>query len=211
MENCVLLVGRHGRTNLNMAGKFRGDADPPLAKEGFQDANQLAHYLQSVDLSFVVASDKQRSMATADIISVAKKLQSVDGPDLTSVPNKWLWPLSVGKFSGKDKNKENLQELQKYIDDPDLRIPGGESLNEFRSRVRPVIMEAVEYGIKYGVPGLIIAHSSTVHEVGEMFNKDHESALVAPGGLVAVHVVGNKLKASAVFKPKHGEHGAASW
>lgn len=203
----ILYVARHGSTELNQADCFRGHNDVPLSTKGYREANQLAYYLQPIELSFIVASAKKRAVATADVISLAKQ---VDGEKIRVVPNDGLFAWDVGNFSGKPKNKENLDELQKYIDDPDLQVPGGESLCNFRCRVRPLIEEAVETSNEQGVPGLLVVHSSLIHELGEMFHKDHTAALVKPGGLAAVYVSNGTLKVEAIFRPEYGEHSEAS-
>lgn len=207
MNNIVLYVARHGSTDLNQADCFRGDANPPLSAKGYREANQLAHYLQPIDFSFIVASAKTRAETTADIITLAKM---VDGKKPDFSKNPLLFPWSVGNFSGKPKNKENLDKLQEYIDDPGKVVPGGESLNTFRDRVRPLIEEAVETSEELGTPGLLVVHSSVIHELGEMFHKNHNAALVKPGGLTAVYVSNGVLKVEAIFKPEYGVHSEAS-
>lgn len=213
MDNVVLYVGRHGSTALNQADCFRGNADPPLSAQGFREANQLAHYIQAIDLSYIVCSAKERAKQTADVVAVAKKIDSdtgLDRPNLTPVPNIGLFAWNVGNFSGKPKNKENLDKLQEYIDDPDLVVPGGESLSNFRYRVRPLIQEAVETSDELGCPGLLVVHSSVIHELGEIFHKDHTAALVKPGGLTAVYFSNGQLNVEAVFRPEYGDHSEAS-
>lgn len=209
MDNVVLYCARHGSTELNQANCFRGNADPPLSAQGFREVNQLAHYIQAIDLSFIVCSAKERAKQTADVVAVAKKIDS-DCPNLTPVPNKGLFAWNVGNFSGKPKDKENLDKLQEYIDDPDLVVPGGESLTNFRFRVRPLIQEAIETSDELGCPGLLVVHSSVIHELGEVFHKDHTAALVKPGGLVAVFYANGKLNVEAIFRPEYGDHSEAS-
>jgi broad specificity phosphatase PhoE len=210
MDNVVLYCARHGSTELNQANCFRGNADPPLSALGFREANQLAHYAQAIDFSFVVCSAKTRAKQTADTVVVAKKVDGENCHDLTPFPNERLFAWNVGKFSGKPKDKENLDELQNYIDDPDLVVPGGESLNTFRGRVRPLIQEAIETSDEFGCPGLLVVHSSVIHELGEVFHKDHTAALVKPGGLVAVYYSNGKLNVEAIFRPEYGDHSEAS-
>lgn len=210
MNNVVLYVGRHGSTELNQHDCFRGHNDVPLSTKGYREANQLAFYLQPIEISFIVASAKKRAVATADVISVAKRIDGKSEHDLAVHTNDGLFAWDVGNFSGKPKNKENLDKLQEFIDNPGKVVPGGESLNTFRDRVRPLIEEAVETSEETGVPGLLVVHSSLVHELGEMFHKDHTAALVKPGGLAAVYVSNGTLKVEAIFRPEYGEHSEAS-
>lgn len=209
-KTIVLYCARHGSTQLNSDNCFRGNADPPLSAKGFREANQLAHYIQPEEVSFIVASAKKRAKQTADVISVAKKLGPETKYDICPTTNEGLFAWNVGNFSGKPKDKENLDKLQEYIDDPDLVVPGGESLSNFRYRVRPLIQEAIETSDELGCPGLLVVHSSVIHELGEVFHKDHTAALVKPGGLVAVFYSNGKLNVEAIFKPEYGEHSEAS-
>jgi broad specificity phosphatase PhoE len=202
----ALFCARHGETTLNKLHVFRGDKDPPLDAKGFRGANELAFYFQPIELSFIVCSDKQRTQSTADIIYLAKKT-NLDEPnpiDLKPYPNEFLRPWNVGDFGGKPKNKENIEKLQRYVDNPDIPVPGGTSLNEFRARVRPLFMEAVEVGINTGVPGLLVIHSSLIHEIGTTFGTSHEDANVKPGGVVAVYTTDSTdsgFMVKAIFKP----------
>lgn len=209
-KTIVLYCARHGSTQLNSDNCFRGKADPPLSSKGFREANQLAHYIQPEEVSFIVASAKIRAKQTADVIATAKRLSGESKFDICPTPNEGLFAWNVGNFSGKPKDKENLDELQKYIDAPDLVVPGGESLNRFRSRVRPLIEEAICASDELGCPGLIVVHSSVIHELGEMFHKDHTAALVKPGGLAAVYYSNGQLNVEAIFRPEFGEHSEAS-
>lgn len=196
-----LFVARHGRTDLNEENLFRGNLDPPLDKNGFRDANELAYYFQPIELSFIVASSKQRAFTTAEVIYLAKKIDPDEETNYCLKPtgNDGLHPWDIGDFGGKPKSPENKADLQKYTDNPDIVVPGGTSLNEFKGRVRPLFEEAIEIGMRTGVPGLLVVHSSLIHELGEAIgNKD---AHVKPGGAVAVYSTDSGLKVQIIFKP----------
>jgi broad specificity phosphatase PhoE len=188
----LLYVARHGRTILNASGMFRGRANPPLDKTGMQDAHRLAFYFEAVPLSFIVCSDKTRAVTTADIIA---KKKSMDFH-----PTEKLRALDVGDFSGQPRNKENTDKLQYFLDNPDLQIPGGESLSNFRSRINPAIMRAIELADDSGECGLLVAHSSIVHQVGQLLYDNHTSVLVEPGGVLAIYYKNDKLEAEPVLK-----------
>jgi broad specificity phosphatase PhoE len=195
-----LYVARHGRTVLNEQNIFRGNLDPPLDKNGFRDANELAYYFNPIELSFIVSSEKQRALITADIIYLSKKTNLEENIEfLKPISNGLLAPWNIGDFGGKPKDKENIAKLQKYVDNPMLTVPGGSSLEEFRSRIRPLFYEAVEVGNSLGVPGLLVVHSSLIHEVGEAFGS--KDAHVKPGGVIAVYITDSGLSVQPIFKP----------
>ena len=189
----VLYVARHGQTVLNATRAFRGSANPPLDKTGIQQAHKLASLFSNIDISHIFCSDKQRATKTAEIIAAEKGVPVHESQNLRA--------LDVGDFSGKPRNTESEAELQKYLDAPDSTIPGGGSLNEFKSRIRPCIMQAIELYCDCGAPPLVVAHSSVVHEIGDMASGNHKSVLVEPGGAIAVYFKNGKLSATPVFKP----------
>jgi probable phosphoglycerate mutase len=64
-----LLLVRHGQSEWNAAGRWQGQADPPLSELGRMQARSAARALGAVDAVF--ASDLQRAAETAAIISEA--------------------------------------------------------------------------------------------------------------------------------------------
>lgn len=63
----TMLLVRHGQSEWNAAGRWQGQADPPLSDLGRQQSLSAAPRIGSVDL--IVASDLQRAVETAQIIS----------------------------------------------------------------------------------------------------------------------------------------------
>ena len=96
-------------------------------------------------------------------------------------------PLNVGDFSGKKKDAAAQEQMDWYVDNPSIKIPGGESLNDFKGRIRPCILEALMLADKAGAPVLEVADSSVMHEVSSMFCGHHNKALVKPGGVIEVY------------------------
>jgi probable phosphoglycerate mutase len=189
----AVYVARHGRTTLNKDGKFRGNANPPLDSVGIEQAHEIARLFAGVPVSHIFCSDKQRATKTAEILAAAKGGQVHQSQSLRA--------LNVGDFSGKPRNDKSEAELQSYLDDPDCCIPGGESLNDFRARIRPCLQEAIDLYNECGVPPMLVAHSSVVHEIGSIAKGDHKSILVEPGGAIAVYVNNGKIDAEPIFKP----------
>jgi len=193
-KTVILYCARHGSTTLNGQDCFRGKVDVPLDKAGMRDAHALAFYFDPIDLSFIVHSDRKRTEMTAGAIAEKK------GMEMHATPNLRAW--NVGVFSGKPKNAENVAAVEHYVDSPDEQIPEGESLNEFKQRVRPAIIEALKLANHNGEPGLLVVHSSIIHEISSMFHGDHEMELVEPGGVVAIYYDGKTAKSEAIFKAR---------
>lgn len=188
-KNVVLWAVRHGTTELNADNCFRGKANPSLDEKGRKDAEVARDFLKDKFIGDVYSSPKLRTTQTAETI----------GLPYTTVDD--LMALNVGDFSGKPKNKENTDAINYYIDHPDEKIPGGESLNQFRSRVRPLFNEAIQRFEQTGFPCLFIVHSSIIHELGQVFNDDHHSSRVKPGGIASLVWDESGLHAEPTFKP----------
>ena len=203
MSSPVLLsyFCRHGRTNLNAKNFFRGSMNPSLDDTGRRDAEELADYFAGKDISAIFYSDKKRSTETAQAIARKK-------PEVPCYGTDALWAWNVGKFSGKEKTEENQAALDEYIDNPDRPIPQGESLNGFKSRVRPCIMESLEIANRSGKPTINVVHSSVIHELGDMFNQNSTSTLVKPGGVAAVYAENGRIVARPLLKPNKEKIGS---
>lgn len=190
----VAYVARHGTTSLNQRDAFRGPMDVPLDAQGYRDAHALAYYFQPIELSAIIHSGKIRTRETAKQIASRKH-------DLPVLENCCLQAWNVGDLAGQQKTKENVAIVEDHVKHPDIPMPGGESLNEFRSRIRPMLDQAIDIGCQYSAPLLLLAHSSVIHEVGTVIGGNHEHCLVKPGGAVAIFVKDGYLGAEPVFKP----------
>ena len=195
-------IARHGQTVLNAEKKFRGNADPPLDETGIRQAHQLGRLFSNIDVSHIFCSPKIRSTTTAKIIAGDKGIPIHEADALAA--------LNVGEFSGQPRTPESEACLESYLADPDTQIPGGESLNDFKARIDPCIQQALDIFIETGVPPLIVAHSSVVHEASSMAYGDHKAVLVEPGGAVALYL--NKegqLRSEAIHRPLKVQPGKA--
>lgn len=66
-----LLLVRHGRSELNAAGRVQGWLDSPLDELGREQAQQLAHRLRVEQPQAVYTSTLRRARQTAEVIAVA--------------------------------------------------------------------------------------------------------------------------------------------
>ncbi len=194
---------RHGSTEANSSNQFRGWIDFRLDEEGRQSAEAVQNFFSYEKLGRVICSDLNRAVETAQYIM---DTGNVCCPYLSIEPA--LRPWNIADFAGQEKSKSVLDKFHKYVEDPMLVIPDGESLSQFRER-NQIIMDllAVPYE---GNPNVIVAHTSNLtaaqhcaeeqNEANEEQNEE-ESDIVAPGGVVAVYLVDNKLH----FIPRLGE------
>lgn len=193
-EVILAYVVRHGTTIMNQQNIFRGDANPPLDKKGWRDANMLANYFEPIECyQTIFCSDKLRAHSTGR--AIAQRKASVD---VQLVPD--LRPWNIGDFGGLEKNDENKAKLQYFVQNPDIPTPNGEALNEARARTVPIFQEAIEIADQTGLPVILTVHSSVIHIVGETFGGHHEAAHVKPGGVAAIYWDGHRINAKPIFK-----------
>ena len=166
---------RHGETSMNAEKRFRGSVDVPLDAAGQAQALELRDFFATRPHGVVSHTYRQRTRQTADVIAQGL---TYGHPELQA--------LNVGDFTGQPKTQLNVSKLRVYTEQHhDEPIPGGESLNSFRSRIRPTVEEIVEKGYA-DKPPIAVVHSSIIHEIGNIYNGNHLSALVHPGGVTAV-------------------------
>lgn len=200
MGSPALYIVRHGETELNAGNKFRGFMNVDLDGNGRDQARELRDYLADVPFTAAYSSDLKRAADTANIITKGRmKVEQLAGAR----------PWHVGVFAGKPKNEVNKRALQSYADTPDVAIPNGESLDEFRKRFKQVFDGRVADAMDKGGPVLLVAHASNLHEVGNILVGDINAFDVDPGGLVAVYITRDGLK-GAILKGKASEGGLSA-
>ncbi len=122
-ENKVIIV-RHAETIDDVQNKVSGQNDAALTPEGKKEADRAAKEIKDHGIEKIIASPLTRTKQTADII--AKE----DNIPIEHSENLKAWDL--GKFTEspeKDFNEEH------YVNNPDEKIPGGESFNDFKDRI----------------------------------------------------------------------------
>jgi broad specificity phosphatase PhoE len=187
---------RHGETLLNAEGRFRGPIDVPLSDKGENDAEELANFFAKIKLGEAWTSARQRSAVTADTILAPK--------GMAASPTESLYAWNVGGLAG-EKKSDHKSDVEYYQRNPSLPIPGGESLDDFRTRVNPSIKNALYAGIKRGDPSLVVAHSSIIHQVNHLIHQDHTRNLVSPGGVLQVNYNGKQFSTQVALKPEPPE------
>lgn len=171
---CVGYMVRHGElTNQNV---WDGWGDLDLSEEGKQQAEAAARWLSFERIGRVISSDLPRAIHTAEYIMDSGAVQCMW---LGTDPN--LRPRMTGIFTGKEKTPERLAEFQKYLDDPDLIVPEGESETQLKLRVQVVYQYlAVPYKC---LPTVIVIHNSVIKA---LLGTTNMKEAVSNGGIIAV-------------------------
>ena len=126
----MLHVVRHGRTEVNAAGKLLGRGDPELDQTGREQAEELANRLGEVDL--VISSPLKRTMETASYIS-----------NTVETDPRWL-ELDYGELEGRSIESVDTAIWENWRSDVNWVPDGGESLSALGIRVAEACDEIAE-------------------------------------------------------------------
>jgi broad specificity phosphatase PhoE len=149
-----LLLVRHGQSEWNAAGRWQGQADPPLSDQGRVQAREAARSVGAVDA--IWASDLQRAVETAAIVA-----EDVGVGPVTVDPD--LRERDAGEFSGLTRDEIELR-FPGYLADG-RRPSGWESDEQLLDRASRAI-----HRIAAAVPGgdvLVVTHGGLIYVLEE--------------------------------------------
>ena len=129
-----LVLLRHAETTWNAAGRWQGQADPPLSDRGRAQVDAVAPELANAGFAGLYTSDLRRAHETADILGRALGLEPR--------PDTRLREFHVGLWSGLTHPEIEAGWPGQYarfrIRELDFRPGGGESPEELMHRVHAV-------------------------------------------------------------------------
>ncbi len=121
---------RHGETQANRDGVFRGRGEVPLSPAGAQQAQELRVRFAGLDVQRVISSPLQRAAQTAAVCFPGRATEFQD-----LVNN-----LDLGRWAGRKKKEIAAEEPElwrRWLDEPErMSFPGGESLAAVKARTR---------------------------------------------------------------------------
>lgn len=194
-ERLVGLIARHGQTGLNAENCYRSWVDVPLNETGVAQAKQAAKFLEAYPVRHVLCSPLLRSFVTADIQAAPHKLHVNQ--------HRGLFPWRLGIFSGLPKD-DNQEALRLFVRNPEIAIPGGESLKAFEDRQYAFWDAALKLARVRGLT-LFVAHTSNVVALQNFTQDDGHRAepedadTVKPGGVAAIWWDGKQHRVEPVF------------
>jgi len=126
----IVLV-RHGETEWNRLGRFRGRADVPLNENGLRDADATAQRIaDGWEIAAVYSSPVRRALQTAEILAAATGRPAKLVDDLADV--------QYGQWEGLTRQEAAARDpetMKMFLEAPSrVRIPGGETLHEAQTR-----------------------------------------------------------------------------
>ena len=154
-----LLLVRHGDTELNSAERYWGSTDVKLSDAGFRQAERLRDRLATERFDAIYSSDLRRASATAEIIASSHRLDVITCAELREINFGELEGLTFNEIS---RLYPELAELWLQRS-PRLKYPGGESVDEFNSRVSQFVGRLKKHALQETI--LIVAHSGSLRSL----------------------------------------------
>lgn len=186
MPTTRILLARHGETEWNRAGRWQGQADPPLNDLGRRQAETLADQLASDGVAAIYSSDLRRASETARI--VANRL------GLAVTEDRALREIDVGSWSGltRDEVRERFPEgFARWLAGEIGH--DGETREQLAHRVVPAVEAIANRHVGESV--LVVSHGGVIRALrrhaagdpGESLANGATFALALVEGALVVH------------------------
>ena len=149
-----VVVVRHGETTWGAEGRFAGREDVPLTSRGRRQASSVGDRVKVLRPAIVLTSPLQRCRLTANAIGGAS--------GAPVVVHDALLDGALGEWTGRhptDIENQWPAEFAVWRSDPDAPPPGGESFNQIRARIDPLLRELV--GMYRGRTVVLVTHAAT--------------------------------------------------
>ena len=190
MNNLILL--RHGQSQWNLENRFTGCEDVPLTEQGIAEANVAGQLMKKnkVHIDVIFSSVLQRATKTAELAIKEMNLEQFwsDG-QLLMTKDQSLNERDYGDLVGLNKeetaNKYGKEQVRIWRRSYDVSPPGGESLENVVTRVKPYFINFIEPKINEGQDVLIAAHGNSLRasmiQVG-LYKAEEISKIEIPTG-----------------------------
>ena len=190
MNNLILL--RHGQSQWNLENRFTGWEDVPLTEQGIAEAKVAGQLMKKnkVHIDVIFSSVLQRATKTAELAIKEMNLEQLwsDG-QLLMTKDHSLNERDYGDLVGLNKeetaNKYGKEQVRIWRRSYDVSPPGGESLENVVTRVRPYFINFIEPKINEGQDVLITAHGNSLRasmiQVG-LYKAEEISKIEIPTG-----------------------------
>ncbi|MBX7159683.1 MAG: histidine phosphatase family protein [Acidimicrobiia bacterium] len=147
-RSCDVFVLRHGESSANSAGELVGRRDPPLTERGRSQVVEAAAYLRSLEKGAlrVVSSPLSRARETAAALGTP------------FVCDDRLVELDYGDLEGRSFGDLLASWPPAWITDPEVVVPGGESVAAMASRVFEAVGEHGAAADAAGAALVVVTH-----------------------------------------------------
>ena len=140
-EKKTIFLIRHGETEWNRLGKFRGRNELPLNENGMNSAHITGEELRDSHIEIFFTSPLKRAVQTAEIISEYI-------PNSKVVKDVGFQNINIGEWEGMTKAEVKIKYLKEYemwFNEPEnLIVPGGESIIDVQKRAFKRLQDLVQ-------------------------------------------------------------------
>lgn len=179
-----ITVIRHATTMEDEKGQNSGQNDVLLNKEGVQKMTDEAEKLRFQSVDKIYSSPTPRAVQSSEII------KKVAGIPFQTEDGLKAWDL--GEFSGKP---DGDFDEKYYVEHPDVKVPGGESFNEFVQHTQEALSNIYKDSSNYS----ILTHSKTVRLMQALESTNGEYAPETAKFYLQSTSVGNEQAKSIDF------------
>lgn len=160
----TVFVIRHGSTDRNRGGvgqdQIRGHADIAMTDAGEMEVRTTAYILAARKIAEVHASDLQRTMRTAEILSD----ENIGYPVVIASPALRSWDMGAA-MEGKVTTPEVVEQIRTWVRDDTTVPPGGESFRSFAGRLLAYVAGVFEQAAADGRTVAIVSHGRTAQVI----------------------------------------------
>lgn len=156
-------ITEHGEDTKTADGLENGIKPSELSKEGIKEAKELGRELADSNKNRIVTSEIERAKQTAN--EAVKEAKNISGKDIPVETNKLLNTWDIGEYDGKP---EGTFVEQAWINKPDEAPKGGESFNDFKSRME----EAYKYVKSLPEDTHVVGHSKVMRALSALEKTD---------------------------------------
>ncbi|KAJ2775442.1 hypothetical protein IWQ57_000429 [Coemansia nantahalensis] len=149
-----IILARHGQTAANREGRLQGGSlNPPLNETGERQAEALALALQDEQLDWVVTSAMERAIQTG---ALAAQYHSAVPLASDGRLNEISWGELDGVKFGDARAGLDAVVGRWRRGDGDAKVPGGESANEARARIRAAFADILKESAERGYGKVLV-------------------------------------------------------
>jgi 2,3-bisphosphoglycerate-dependent phosphoglycerate mutase len=167
---------RHGETTANASNELSGWTDVGLTARGEEQARALFPVLSRERFDFIWSSDLKRAVTTAKLAS------GVPEADLRKDAR--IREMHFGEMEARRWDEVNAELREALLGFVAFRAPGGESLEEFRARVRS-FFDALPTGRH-----LVFTHGGVIRALTQDLGEDR---FIGNGGLCVLNWTAREL------------------
>ena len=150
-----LFCVRHGETDFNALGRIQGQLDSQLSELGWRQCRSVAAFFAGQPIDAIISSPLSRALNSAQVIAERLGLEVLVEPRLVEI--------NAGVFQGRawpDIDAHFPAEaVQWRSQDPDFRIPEGESRRDLMVRSGEAFCAIREAGYRQAI---VVAHGGSL-------------------------------------------------